>query len=54
MRRLDACRKKRNIGGYEAAGQVSDHEAAEIATLAADLRGRVEAWIRRTRPELLS
>jgi hypothetical protein len=53
VRRLDACRKKRNVGGYEAAGQVSDHEAAEAATLAADLRGRVEAWIRQTRPELL-
>ena len=54
VRRLDAFRKKRNIGGYEAAGQISDHEAAELASLAADLRARVETWIRQTRPELVS
>jgi hypothetical protein len=54
VRRLDACRKKRNIGGYEAAGQVSDQEAEEIASLASDLRARVEAWIRQARSDLLS
>jgi DNA-binding transcriptional ArsR family regulator len=54
VRRLDACRKKRNIGGYEAAGQISDQEADEIAALAANLRTRVESWIRQTRPELMA
>ena len=53
VRRLDAFRKKRNIGEYEAAGQISDQEAGEMADLAADLRRRVEGWIRATRPELL-
>jgi hypothetical protein len=53
VRRLDACRKKRNIGGYESAGRISDREATEMATLAVDLRARVEKWIRATRPDLL-
>ena len=54
IRRLDAGRKKRNIGGYEAAGRISDGEAAEMANLAAELRGRVVEWIRATRPDLLA
>jgi hypothetical protein len=53
LRRLDAFRKKRNVGGYESAGQVSDQEATEVAMLAEDLRARSEAWIRDRRPELL-
>ena len=53
VRRLDLFRKKRNIGGYEAAGRISDGEASEMAALAPELRARVEAYIRRTRPELL-
>lgn len=32
--RFDAFRKKRNIGGYERAGVVSDQEAAEMVVLA--------------------
>lgn len=54
VRRLDACRKKRNIGGYEAAGQISDQEVAEMVALAAELRARVAAWLRDKRPELLA
>jgi hypothetical protein len=54
VRRLDASRKKRNIGGYESAGRISDHEAVEMARLAVDLREHVEKWIRAERPALLA
>jgi hypothetical protein len=54
VRRLDASRKKRNIGGYESAGRISEHEAGEMARLAAELRARVEKWIRAERPDLLA
>jgi hypothetical protein len=53
VRRLDLFRKKRNIGGYEAAGRISDAEATSMVELATELRARVESHIRRTRPELL-
>ena len=46
-------RKKRNIGGYERAGLVSDHEADEMLALARQLRGRVACWIHEDHPELL-
>ncbi|UCG46480.1 MAG: hypothetical protein JSU94_13355 [Phycisphaerales bacterium] len=46
-------RKKRNIGGYERAGLVSDHEANEMLALARQLRGWVERWIHESHPELL-
>ena len=38
---LDRFRKKRNIGGYERAGTVSDQEAKEMTTLAQKLRREV-------------
>src|SRR5438132_337998 len=37
-------RKKRNIGGYERAGLISDHEALEMIKLARGLRATVETW----------
>jgi HEPN domain-containing protein len=43
-------RKKRNIGGYERAGLVSDREADEMLELAQQLRGWVERWIRENPP----
>ena len=46
-------RKKRNVSSYDLAGAVSDAEAAEMFTLAKELREEVENWIRATRPELL-
>ena len=51
--RLDAFRKKRNIADYERAGVVSDQEAAEMVTLAQELRRDVETWLRREHPELI-
>jgi hypothetical protein len=46
-------RKKRNIGGYERAGLVSDQEAHEMISLARQLRASVEQWIRQNYPSLL-
>jgi hypothetical protein len=50
---LDQFRKKRNVGGYERAGAVSDHEVAEMTKLARQLRRDVEEWLRRKHPTLL-
>ncbi|MEE8429859.1 MAG: hypothetical protein V3S16_01260 [Candidatus Desulfatibia sp.] len=51
---LDQFRKKRNIGGYEQAGMVSDQEAGEMADLAHRLRRDVEKWLREKHPDVLS
>jgi hypothetical protein len=51
--RLDAFRKKRNVGDYERVGSTSAKEASELRALAKDLRERVRAWIQGFRPELL-
>ena len=50
---FDQFRKKRNIGGYERSGMVSDQEAKEMLDLAEKLRQDVEDWIREKHPELL-
>lgn len=52
VRRLDAFRKKRNMSDYERADMVSEAEA-EMRAVAEGLRRDVEAWIRKTRPDLL-
>jgi hypothetical protein len=49
---FDSFRKKRNIGGYERAGTVSEQEAKEIVTLAQKLRKDVEEWLHAYHPEL--
>lgn len=46
VRRFDAFRKKRNIGGYERVGTVSDREATEMIALAEQLRRDVKEWIK--------
>jgi hypothetical protein len=51
--RFDAFRKKRNFGGYERAGVVSDLEANEMRELARKLDADVRAWLRRHHPRLL-
>lgn len=51
--KFDQFRKKRNIGGYERAGLVSDAEADEMVALAKRLRKEVEKWIRTNFPQLL-
>jgi hypothetical protein len=50
--RLDLFRKKRNLGGYERAGAVSDLEAAEMVALARELAGQVRDWLADRYPEL--
>ena len=50
---FDRYRKKRNIGGYEAAGLVSEQEAGEMQRLAASLRDEVLDWLRSNHPKLL-
>lgn len=54
VNQLDRFRNKRNLGGYERAGMVSDQEAAEVLALAQRLRHDVEQWLRAEHPELLS
>jgi hypothetical protein len=51
---FDFFRKKRNIGGYERAGMVSDHEAEAMLSLAKDIRKKVEDWLRENYPDLLN
>lgn len=50
---IDQFRKKRNIGGYERAGAVSDQGAGEMLALAQRLRDEVIAWLRAAHPQLL-
>jgi hypothetical protein len=52
VERLDRFRKKRNIGGYETAGVISEQEAREMHELAVELRDDVLAWLREQHPEL--
>lgn len=51
--RFDAFRKKRNIGGYERVGTVSDAEADEMIAFAEEVRMRVKNWIAIEHPDLL-
>jgi hypothetical protein len=51
--RLDAFRKKRNIGDYERAGSTSSKEAEEMRVLARELVTRVRTWLGTSHPELL-
>jgi hypothetical protein len=53
VRKLDAFRKKRNIGDYERAGSTSATEAAELRGLARVLRDDVYRWLEHHHPELL-
>jgi hypothetical protein len=46
-------RKKRNIGGYERAGMVSDHEAEAMIDLAQQVRQGVVDWLTANHPKLV-
>jgi hypothetical protein len=54
VRHFDLFRKKRNIGGYERAGAVSNQEAAEMIGLAERIRQQVTDWLNSNHPELLT
>jgi len=53
IRQLDRFRKKRNMGGYERAGVVSDQEVAEMVQLAEELARAVREWLEDHHLELL-
>jgi hypothetical protein len=49
---LERCRRKRNELSYDAAGVVTDTEAAEMHAQAKALQETVEHWIAKNRPHL--
>lgn len=51
---FDACRRKRNQADYDAAGQISSSEAAELLAEVFSFRRHVLDWIRDHHPEYLS
>lgn len=51
--RLDVFRKKRNQGGYERAGVISDQEAREMIELAREIDATVRRWLAAQRSDLL-
>lgn len=53
INRLDLFRKKRNLGGYERAGAVSEQDAKEMIALAREVEGEVRRWLSTHHPELL-
>lgn len=50
---LDGFRKKRNIGGYERVGMVSDQEATQMQNLARQLCDDVTAWLKQNYSHLV-
>jgi len=54
VRQFDLFRKKRNIGGYERVGMVSDQEATEMIALAGRIRQEVKDWLTSHHGELVS
>jgi len=52
IHKFDRFRKKRNIGGYERIGAVSDMEADEMFNLAKSLREEVEQWLNKFHPQI--
>jgi hypothetical protein len=53
VRQFDLFRKKRNIGGYERAGTISDQEANEMTALAERVRQEVMEWLKSSHPDFL-
>lgn len=52
VRQFDSFRKKRNTGGYERSGTVSEQEAAEMVELAERIRKDVMDWLQFNHPQL--
>lgn len=52
-RQFDSFRKKRNIGGYERAGLISEQEAREMLSLAKYLLNTVKNWLSSAHPKLM-
>lgn len=53
VRQFDLFRKKRNIGGYERIGTVSEQEATEMVGLAERIRKDAMDWLQSHHPQLL-
>jgi hypothetical protein len=53
INQLDTFRKKRNIGGYEAAGRISQQEADEMRRLAKDLYEKIVKWLHQNHTNLM-
>ena len=53
INKFDQFRKKRNIGGYEQAGLVSEQEANEMISFAKRLRKEIKRWLEMNHPSLL-
>ena len=54
VRRLNACRKRRNAAEYDHAGITSDAEVDEMRVLAESVHDVVVRWLRTTYPHLIS
>jgi len=54
INQLDKFRKKRNIGGYEAAGRISQQEADEMKKLAKDLYEQIVKWLHQNHANLIA
>ena len=50
---LEACRQKRNIVEYDCAGGASKQEAEELIAFGRELQIEVQAWLKKTHPELV-
>jgi hypothetical protein len=51
---LEVCRTRRNVVEYDAAGTVTDREAAELTGFVVELRGCVLGWLRERHGNLLA
>lgn len=49
---LDNCRRKRNVSEYDAAGTISEKEAADLLQTVQVLRDDVLTWLKNNRAEL--
>jgi hypothetical protein len=54
INQFDKFRKKRNIGGYEAAGRISQQEADEMKKLAKELNDQIVKWLHQNHAELIA
>ena len=54
INQLDKFRKKRNIGGYEAAGRISQQEADEMKKLAKNVCEQIVQWLHQNHANLMS
>ena len=50
---FDACRRKRNIADYDAAGMITNAEVKELLSEASAFRKEVISWLKSEHPELI-